>query len=132
MKMTAEEKDEIVYLTQRLGRLLDDLMVRGLGSLGAEDKKRLASARDELCSLGADHLASRLDALHTSVTTGSSSGRALQGAYTSLRLFERVMSLDVAVDLLAVDPEAVDPETAAFEDGAFEDGAFEGSGGMSS
>jgi methylthioribose-1-phosphate isomerase len=108
--------DEIAELRNALERLqnaLDDLVVRGVRAAGAAELARLTSLRDEFRSAGAEHLAVRLSTLIDTLATGSRSSAAnLLRAMTAMRLFERMLTLEVAAGALTAraDDEDVDEE----------------------
>ncbi len=98
--ITDQVRDEIARATERLHGLLDDLVVRGLRTAGGEELRRLDAAREELDRFGAAHLAGRLDDLAASVRAGGAGG-ALLRVQTSLRLFDSLLTREVAADCLA-------------------------------
>ncbi len=91
---------EIALVTERLRGLLDDLVVRGLRTAGGDELRRLDAAREELGRFGAGHLAGRLDDLAAAVRAGGSDGGALLRVQTSLRLFDSLLTREVATELL--------------------------------
>ncbi len=97
--------DEIEELRDALDRLhaaLDDLVVRGLRSAGPRDLARLAALRDEFRAAGAEHLAGRLDTLEAAIRADDrDASPALLRAMTALRLFDRMLTLEVASQRLA-------------------------------
>lgn len=97
--------DEIAELRDALERgqgALDDLVVRGVRVAGAAEIARLGSLRDEFRQAGADHVAGRLGALVDAVQSGDrAAAAALLRAMTSLRLFERMLALEVAAAALS-------------------------------
>src|SRR5688572_15052379 len=97
--------DEIAELRNALERLqsaMDDLIVRGVRSAGAADLARLSALRDEFRSAGAEHLAGRLTILIDAIQSGARSAAAeLLRAMTALRLFERMLTVEVAASVLA-------------------------------
>ena len=101
--------DEIAELRTALDRLhaaLEDLVVRGLRAAGQSDLKRLTSLRDEFQTAGAGHLAGRLTSLVDAITNcDRAAAPALLRALTALRLFDRMLTLEVAGQMLA-EPEA--------------------------
>jgi hypothetical protein len=101
--------EEIAELRAALDRLhagLEDLVVRGLRAAGPGDLKRLAALRDEFQTAGAGHLAGRLSTLLDAITAGDrAAAPALLRALTALRLFDRMLTLEVAGQMLA-EPEA--------------------------
>jgi hypothetical protein len=93
-----DEINEIVQTIELLQDELDDLLVRGLRAVDAATLARLRAARDEFRRIAAEHIATRLEELVTAIENDDpGAARALLQAQTSLRLFERVLSLDVAV-----------------------------------
>ena len=92
--------DEIAELRDALDRLhsaLDDLVVRGVRAAGAQDLARLAALRDEFREAGAGHLAGRLTILEDAVRADDrAAAPALLRAMTALRLFDRMLTLEVA------------------------------------
>lgn len=99
--VAGEIADEITLVTERLRDLLDDLVVRGLRTAGGDELRRLDAAREELGRFGAGHLAERLDELAAAVRAGSAGGGSLLRAQTSLRLFDSLLTREVAAELLA-------------------------------
>lgn len=83
-------------LVARLNALLDALVVRGLRTAGAEERARLASHRDHLAGIGANHLAAALAELLAALEDGRrEAARALLAARASVRVFERLLTLRV-------------------------------------
>lgn len=97
--------DEIAELRDALDRLhaaLDDLIVRGLRAAGAQDVARLTALRDEFRFAGAGHIADQLTQLVDLVRAGDrAAAPALMRAMTSIRLFDRMFTLEVAGMALA-------------------------------
>ncbi|HKB03428.1 MAG TPA: hypothetical protein VKD90_14490 [Gemmataceae bacterium] len=97
--------DEIAELRDALDRLasaLDDLVVRGVRAAGSADLGRLTSLRDEFRTAGAEHLAGRLTELVEAVRAGDrAAAPALLRAMTALRLFDRMLTLEVAAAALS-------------------------------
>jgi hypothetical protein len=111
--MRGRPVDEIAELRDALDRLhaaLDDLVVRGLRSAGAQELARLASLRDEFRLAGAGHVAGRLAELIDLARAGDrAAAPAMMRALTSIRLFDRMLTLEVAGAALA---SALDHEEA--------------------
>jgi hypothetical protein len=108
------EFDEVQQTIDHVQRVLEDLMVRGLRSAGPGEMTTLANLTQELSRVGAHHLAARLEALGAAITRddGSASGVLLH-AQAGLRVFERILTLEVAhqqmTALLPCDEEADEP-----------------------
>jgi hypothetical protein len=109
--LTLEQRDEVVRTIEAIRGTLEDLVVRGVATAGPDGAKRLQALRDQLARRDAPHLASRLDALATAIgTRDRAAAAALLRAQISLRVFERVLTLDVAEGLLAAIAGDDDPE----------------------
>jgi hypothetical protein len=106
--------DEIAELRDALDRLhaaMDDLVVRGVRSAGAQEVARLTSLRDEFRTAGAEHLAEKLGTLVEAVQAGDrSAAAALMRAVTTFRLFDRMLTLEVAQALLTPPAEGAEDE----------------------
>ncbi len=106
--------DEIAELRDALDRLhsgLNDLVVRGVRAAGAQDLGRLVALRDEFRAAGAEHLAGRLIILEDALRADDrAAAPALLRAMTALRLFDRMLTLEVASQALASAAEADDAE----------------------
>ncbi len=106
--------DEIAELRDALDRLhaaMDDLVVRGVRAAGATDLAKLSALRDEFRTAGAEHLAEKLVTLIDAVQAGDRGGAAaLMRAVTTFRLFDRMLTLEVARGALT-------PAAAAIEEG---------------
>jgi hypothetical protein len=92
-----QEVEEIVQTIDRLQGAFEDLVLRGLRSSGPEHLHILKSLREEFERIGAGHLAGRIasviDAIQRDERTAAS---ALFQAMASLRVFERVLTLEFA------------------------------------
>lgn len=84
---------EAAATVERLQKMLDELVVRGLMACGPAELSTLSSYRDELEKMGASHLASTLDEVHQAASEGQRGTRKLIRAQASLRLFERLLTL---------------------------------------
>src|SRR5262249_41101010 len=112
----AGEIDELRDALDRLHAAMDDLVVRGVRAARQKDVARLTALRDEFRTAGAEHLAERLTTLAEAVKAGDrSAAPALMGAVTAFRLFDRMLTLEVAQAALAGPTAAVD-EDAETED----------------
>jgi hypothetical protein len=97
-----DEIDELRDALDRLHAALDDLIVRGLRAAGSPELARLTALRDEFRQAGAEHLAGRLGELADSVRADDrAAAPALLRAMTSARLFDRMLTLEVASAALA-------------------------------
>jgi hypothetical protein len=97
--------DEIAELREALDRLhaaLDDLAVRGLRAASPQDLARLVALRDEFRGAGAEHIAERLNTTIEAVRNDDRGAAAeLLRAITATRLFDRMLTLEVAAHQLA-------------------------------
>lgn len=90
------EADEIMNTVDQLQNVLEDLMVRGLRSAGTKELNVLQALAGEFERIGAHHLAGRIGTLHHALAgQDRSAAAALLKAQASLRLFERVLTLEV-------------------------------------
>jgi hypothetical protein len=95
------ELDEIVQTVERLQTALEELSVRGLRSAGGEQLAVLDALREEFERVGAGHLAARVAALVSAVRAGDrSAAAALLRAQASLRVFERILTLEATGETL--------------------------------
>jgi hypothetical protein len=96
--------DEIAELRDALDRLhavVEDLVVRGLRAADPQDLAKLAALRDEFRAAGAGHLAERLNTvLEAARAEERGAAAALLRAITAARLFDRMLTLEVAARLL--------------------------------
>src|SRR3954469_17533850 len=114
--------DEIAELRDALDRLhaaLDDLAVRGLRAAGPEDLAKLTALRDEFRGAGAGHIAGRLDtAIEAARSDDRGAAAALLRAMTAVRLFDRMLTLEVAAGLLAAHGAPQDSAADGGEEGS--------------
>jgi hypothetical protein len=93
----SSEHEEVLFSIERARKCLDGLVVRGLSTVAAEALGELRTLERELERVGAAHLAERLRALATGVgDEAPEAPRLLLMAQTSLRVFERVLTLQAA------------------------------------
>ena len=93
---------EVVGVIERLQGEFADLTVRGLRAVGPNHLTSLESLRDELARINADHLSGRIGTLIEAIRNDDrGSSAALLRAQTSLRLFERLLTQEVATAALA-------------------------------
>jgi len=113
--------EEIAELRDALDRLhgaMEDLAVRGLRAAGPQDLAKLTALRDEFRAAGAGHLAERLATTIEAVRADDhGAAAALLRAMTATRLFDRMLTLEVAASLLTADA-AADESDAADDDEA--------------
>ena len=102
--------DEIAELRDALDRLhaaMDDLVVRGLRAAGPQDLAKMVALRDEFHAAGAGHLAERLNTTIEAVRADDRGAAAtLLRAMTATRLFDRMLTLEVAASMLMVQGES--------------------------
>lgn len=95
------EIDEVVAMLDRLNGELQDLLMRGLRVCGPEHLGTLKSIHSELQRAGAEHLAGRLASLTSALEADDRRAAvALLEIQTSLRVFERVLTLQMAEQTL--------------------------------
>jgi hypothetical protein len=112
---------EVQQVVDHLQGVLENLVTRGLASAESSDRKALATLRDEFVRIGASHLADRVGSLCEALETGDRDGpNRLLKTQASLRLFERVLTLEVARAALLQWQAAEDGETVG-EDSAEDD-----------
>ncbi|MEX0715008.1 MAG: hypothetical protein WD066_00395 [Planctomycetaceae bacterium] len=94
--------DEIADTLERLRAELEGLAVRGVRAAGPADLALLRAARDEFERIGAEHLAGRIArVVDAAAANDPAAAAALLDALVTLRLFDRVLTLDVAAQSLA-------------------------------
>ena len=99
-----DEIDELRDALDRLHAVLDDLIVRGVRAAGPRDIARLVAIRDEFRSAGSAHLSGRLSMLIDAARDGDrAAAPALMRAMATLRLFDRMLTLEVAAAGLAAE-----------------------------
>lgn len=95
------QTNEIMLTVQHLQSTFEDLAVRGLRSVGSEQMNVLSSIHEELDRIGAAHLAGRVSNLIDCIRQNDrSAAPALMRAQASLRVFERILTLESAHALL--------------------------------
>jgi hypothetical protein len=105
--------DEIAHTIERLRKEFDALAVRGLRAAAPADLAVLRAAGEEFERIGAAHLAERIQGVIRGIETGDAgAAAALLQAQTSLRLFDRVLTLDLAAATLGTLCQADDEEDA--------------------
>jgi len=104
------ETAEIVQTIEHVQSAFEDLMIRGLRSAGPEHLATLSAMREEFERIGAGHLAGRIAAVVEALRCGEAGAAALLRAQASLRVFERVLTLQVAAETLSTLVESADAE----------------------
>lgn len=96
------EHGEILQAVETLRAALEGLAVRGLRGAGPRELAALDALHDDFTRIGAEHLAERVRLLAQGVRDGAPDGpAAFMRAWTSLHVFDRVLTLDVAAAALA-------------------------------
>ena len=112
---------EIQSIFDHLQGVLDNLITRGLAAAGLAERNALSTLGDQFARLAAGHLAQRVLALRDALQADDPEApKRLLSAQASLRLFQRILTLEVARGALnhwkqvqAAGQEAVDePEPA--------------------
>lgn len=94
---------EIVQTIDHLQRTFEDLMIRGLKAAGPGEVNTLSNIRDECERIGAYHLAGRVQAILEEIDKpGRSGAQALMRAQASLRMFDRILTLEHAQTILGL------------------------------
>lgn len=110
MQDAAGSHTEVTAALFALQQALENLFVRGIKAAANDDVQRLSAHGEELGRAGAAYLAGQVEALIRHVRAADAeAAKALLRTQTALRVFERVLSLDVAVAALAA-VDAEDPE----------------------
>jgi hypothetical protein len=96
MSQLAPEIEELKSGIERLRKLLEMLVVRGLRACGENELLQLRSLTEYLEQAGAGYVASILNTLHTEIEKNSrDSASTLLQAQTAIRLLERLLTLRV-------------------------------------
>jgi hypothetical protein len=113
---------EVQQVVDHLQGVLENLVTRGLASAESSDRKALATLRDEFVRIGAAHLAERVGSLCEALETGDRDGpNRLLKTQASLRLFERVLTLEIARASLQKWQATEDGDESVGEDSAEDD-----------
>ncbi len=98
------ELAEVIQTIERVRGEFEDLAVRGLRASGPEHLAPLKAVRDEFERIGAAHVSSGIGELLAAIESDDSvAARRLLQAQTSLRMFERILTLKVAAQAFADD-----------------------------
>ncbi len=93
--MITVETQEIVQTIEHLQNAFEELTVRGLRSAGTEQLNRLTNLKEEMERIGASHLAHRIQLVIEGIQKDDrKAASALMRAQASLRVFERVLTLE--------------------------------------
>jgi hypothetical protein len=96
------ETAEIVQTIEHVQSTFEGLAVRGLRSAGPEQVATLSALREEFERIGAGHLAGRIAAVVEALSgSEAKAAAALMRAQASLRVFERVLTLQIAAQTLS-------------------------------
>jgi hypothetical protein len=88
---------EIQQMVEHLQGALENLVTRGLRTAGSAERNMLATLGEEFERIGATHLAGRVLAMHEGLETDSAAApKLLFMAQASLRVFERILTLEMA------------------------------------
>jgi hypothetical protein len=91
------DQKEIMQTIEHLQKTFDNLVVRGVRTIGPQQLSTLEALREELVRIGATHLGERIQAVITAIKNGGAKGsHSLMSAQASLRVFERLITVDVA------------------------------------
>jgi hypothetical protein len=106
---------EVCATLDALESELDDLVVRGLSSCNNDDVRALIVCAADLNGAGASHVAGRIDdVVNRQRAADKGAARALLQLMTSLRVFERVLTLEAVADLFAGDDVDAPSATATY------------------
>lgn len=121
-----EDAAELREALDRLHTALEEAALRGLRSAGPAELNRLANLRDEFRTAGAAQLAERLETTIDAVRADDSgAAAALLRTMVAARLFDRMLTLEVAAGMLS-GPDAAGSDAA--ENGGEEEGVEEDGG----
>lgn len=96
------EIPELVTTIKFLQSEFEELAIRGLRTCGPEHLTSLKNVCDELSQINATHLAGRIRELIQAIESDDrKAAEALLRAQSTLRTFERVLTLEFAEQLLA-------------------------------
>jgi hypothetical protein len=94
--------EEIADTIERLRARFEAIAIRGIRATGSDDLALLKAAGEEFERIGAAHMAERIgDVVRSIEDGGHGASAALLRAQTSLRLFERVLTLEIAEGVLS-------------------------------
>lgn len=88
---------EIQQIVEHLQSVLENLVTRGLRAAGVAERNALATLGAEFTRIGAGHLAERVLVLREAIENDHRDApERLLKTQASLRLFERILTLEVA------------------------------------
>ncbi len=100
--MITLETQEIVHTIEQLQNAFEELTIRGLRSAGAEELNRLKHLKEEMERIGASHLAHRIDVVIEGIQKDDrKAAAALMRAQASLRVFERILTLETVEEIFS-------------------------------
>ena len=96
------ELEETLQTLEHLQQVMENLLVRGLRSAGSQELNTLAALESELGRVGAAHLAGHIGELRKCLSADPAAAAAvLLRTQASLRVFERILTLESAAETLA-------------------------------
>ena len=99
----SDDLAEVLETLERIRHEFEDLAVGGLRALGPERALALGSMAAEFSRIGASHIADRLKQLGDSIQAGDRlAAEHLMRAQSSIRMFERMLTLETAATALEV------------------------------
>lgn len=98
------EIPELVQTIEFLQREFEELAIRGLRTCGPEHLTSLRHVCEEFSGIGATHLAGRISELIQAIESDDrKAAEALLRAQSTLRTFERVLTLEFAEQVLTLE-----------------------------
>ena len=109
--MNDAEVQEVLFTLKRLRHEFEDLAVGGLRAAGPERIRSLEAMAEEFGRIGAGHIQSRLERLTTAIRTADrNAAEHLMRAQSSVRVFERILTLETAAVAMAAFAAHVDAD----------------------
>lgn len=105
-----EEIDEILQTVELIQGEFEALAMRGLRAIGPQHLAKLETLAAECQRIGADHLAGRIRGLVEAIRNDREAAPALLHAQSSLRVFERILTLQNVGALLQIQSQPVESE----------------------
>ncbi|MFK8112938.1 MAG: hypothetical protein AB8B91_12085 [Rubripirellula sp.] len=97
----SDEVAEVMDTLQRIRFEFEDLAVGGTRAVGLDRVAALQAMAEEFSRIGASHIAQRLDSLATAIESEDrSAAEHLMRAQSSIRVFERTLTLETAASAL--------------------------------